>query len=1065
MATITAEPTTWLWAHGATGFANTASDWSVISGPGNVQGYPQAGDTGVNTSGTILGTDLHFAGTTLELGGTAGPAALSLAGDSGTTPADPTFDAETVLTSNVAGNTTPEASVLDAAGTFINNGTIAANGAADSSFTIAIANATLDGTVEPGAFTNAGLMSVAAGNAMSIVSDAPEATDPLYVTNTGSMIVDGGSLLMGGGAPTLAITAGVLEVENGLVNAGTNTVVVGNQSGDTGTVLVQSGGTLLANLLVLDNDSSLEAGGTLDVAGATVSVGLLSVNANGTIDVGSGSLASTENAWIGQEGTGAVLNLTGGDVTTAGLTVGYDTGSTGTITISGGTLTTNDGLVIGGDGNGLVTVNQGGMLATAGLEVDSSITIVTTPPGSIVSAPEPGSGNGTLVVNGGSVTDSGGLAIGVGGTAIVTVEAGGTFAATGTNAFTIGNFEGGTAQLTVNHGLFSTSGAELEIGNAGNASMLVENAGTVVTSLSGIGTAADITTTTSLQANVTVTGTGSVWDIAAPNASLAVGDDGTGMLAVSGGGVVHDTGALSAGGGQTDGAPTSGVGTVSIGTGSTLTANGITLGTGAYEFSTGNATMIVSGAGAEVNDTGQAIIGNQAGFGTLQIGDGGIFTATTVIIADSSFVEGHILPGSGAVTVADGTLNAGAIDVGLQQYASPVGYENTDASMTIDAGGVVAAASIALARGVTMAGGTLESSTAITTPSVFALFAGEVDGYGTVIAPAVDTSLVASGGTLEFTGSILAAGATIEGIAALQLDNAIGSGATVVFSGAQESLILGGPQITDTIAIDTLQAGDQIVFNNGVTVSGEQWLGNGTLDVFTSGGTYAFTNVTLAEGTPPIFSNTANAVELVGVEFVSCFAAGTRIATPAGQKSVEDLAVGDMVLTVLDGMPQPIVWIGHREVNCARHPKPQSVWPVRIAAGAFGRGLPSSVLWLSPDHSIYVDEVLIPVKYLINGSTIVQVRRRSITYYHIELPDHDAVLAEGLATETYLDTGDRSNFANAGDAVALFPDFSIHKWEADGCAELIVNGPRFEAVRTRLARIAARRRTARKRSA
>jgi len=63
-------------------------------------------------------------------------------------------------------------------------------------------------------------------------------------------------------------------------------------------------------------------------------------------------------------------------------------------------------------------------------------------------------------------------------------------------------------------------------------------------------------------------------------------------------------------------------------------------------------------------------------------------------------------------------------------------------------------------------------------------------------------------------------------------------------------------------------------------------------------------------------------------------------------------------------------------------------------------------LRLSPDHALYIGEVLIPVKHLINGSTIVQVPCDEVTYYHVELPKHSVLLAEGLAAESYLDGGD-----------------------------------------------------------
>ena len=185
-----------------------------------------------------------------------------------------------------------------------------------------------------------------------------------------------------------------------------------------------------------------------------------------------------------------------------------------------------------------------------------------------------------------------------------------------------------------------------------------------------------------------------------------------------------------------------------------------------------------------------------------------------------------------------------------------------------------------------------------------------------------------------------------------------------------------------------------------------------------------------------------------------CYRRGTRILTDRGEVAVEELRVGDLVRTVLGEAAAPIIWIGQREVDCARHPKPRQVWPVRVAAGAFGPGRPHSDLFLSPDHAVYVNEVLIPIRHLINGSTIVQVPVDQVTYYHIELPQHDVVLAEGLPAESFLDMQDGSNYANRPGPVRLYPDFSARMWEAFGCARLIVTGPELAAARALVARFA-----------
>jgi hypothetical protein len=184
-----------------------------------------------------------------------------------------------------------------------------------------------------------------------------------------------------------------------------------------------------------------------------------------------------------------------------------------------------------------------------------------------------------------------------------------------------------------------------------------------------------------------------------------------------------------------------------------------------------------------------------------------------------------------------------------------------------------------------------------------------------------------------------------------------------------------------------------------------------------------------------------------------CFAAGTRIATPRGDVPVEALKVGEMVVCG-SGELRPIIWIGHRRVYCDRHANPRRVWPVHVLAGAFGDGLPRRRLVLSPAHAVFVDEVLIPVWRLINGVSIVQVPVEQVTYYHVELPEHDVLLAEGLASESYLDTGERDHFDNAGPVVRLHPNFRGLAHEARRYAELIVFGPKLETVRSRIMALA-----------
>ncbi len=186
-----------------------------------------------------------------------------------------------------------------------------------------------------------------------------------------------------------------------------------------------------------------------------------------------------------------------------------------------------------------------------------------------------------------------------------------------------------------------------------------------------------------------------------------------------------------------------------------------------------------------------------------------------------------------------------------------------------------------------------------------------------------------------------------------------------------------------------------------------------------------------------------------------CYAAGTRIATERGEVGVEDLRVGDRV-RLADGGSAPVTWLGHRSVDCRRHPRPEDVWPVRVAAHAFGLGRPQRDVLLSPDHAVFVDGVLIPVRYLLNDATVRQEAVDAVTYWHVELPAHGVLLAEGLPAESYLDTGNRAAFIEGGSVVTAHPDFARAVWHAKGCAKLVSTGAKLAAIKSKLLRHAAK---------
>ena len=210
---------------------------------------------------------------------------------------------------------------------------------------------------------------------------------------------------------------------------------------------------------------------------------------------------------------------------------------------------------------------------------------------------------------------------------------------------------------------------------------------------------------------------------------------------------------------------------------------------------------------------------------------------------------------------------------------------------------------------------------------------------------------------------------------------------------------------------------------------------------------------TLYPGTPVLTSVAFQAGILVdngGTFVVSCFCSGTRILTTQGEVPVEQLAVGDLVPTLLGDRLAPVRWLGHREIDCRRHPRPEAVWPVRVRAGAFGADRPARDLLLSPDHAVYIDGILIPIRHLVNGVSIAQQAVDYVEYWHVELPVHEVLLADGLAVESYLDTGNRGAFANGGGAVFAHADFSLNIWAVEACAPLVVYGPLLAAVKQKL---------------
>jgi hypothetical protein len=155
---------------------------------------------------------------------------------------------------------------------------------------------------------------------------------------------------------------------------------------------------------------------------------------------------------------------------------------------------------------------------------------------------------------------------------------------------------------------------------------------------------------------------------------------------------------------------------------------------------------------------------------------------------------------------------------------------------------------------------------------------------------------------------------------------------------------------------------------------------------------------------------------------------------------------------------QPVVWIGRTRVHLARHPRPELVAPILIRAGALGESTPHRDLRVSPEHAMFVEGRLVPAGLLVNGTSIVREPWwQVVTWYHVELPAHGLLMAEGAPAESYFDAGNRHLFGNGGALAALFPDFAAgrdeRRHEDAACFPLLrAEGPELDAIRAALAR-------------
>lgn len=447
--------------------------------------------------------------------------------------------------------------------------------------------------------------------------------------------------------------------------------------------------------------------------------------------------------------------------------------------------------------------------------------------------------------------------------------------------------------------------------------------------------------------------------------------------------------------------------------------------------------------GAQVELAGSFNLGTLTQTGTLGLVSGSVVAGMGSFGGYVGILGGGMMIGT--LTLDGGTL---AVDPGAWMEIGSDGTADGANGLVVD-----------FNSSLTGVGATLDIATVLNRGAIAGSFTAgsQIGGTNAGMISGLSVNAIQNDGTI-MTGdgqSITAQNVTgtgTLGISAggtLEIAQAVSN--TVTFAADTGMLVIDGGGIGDVLSVQGFAGGDIIRIGGGITdaqYTADGW-GHGTLTASTAAGSVAIELAGAYDVDPVALVQGGGVTVGIGLT-LPCFVTGTRILTDRGKVPVEALRIGDRVVTELSGGVRPIRWIGQRTL---RRPA-ADLQPVRIRADAFGPALPARDLLLSPDHALYAEGALVPVKHLVDGAAVATVAVDEVTYWHVELDSHDVLLAEGLAAESYLDTGNRSAFVNAAPVADLHPSFAALTWEGEGCAPVAVTGPAVEALRARLRRAA-----------
>ncbi|MGF1275701.1 Hint domain-containing protein [Acetobacter pasteurianus] len=275
-----------------------------------------------------------------------------------------------------------------------------------------------------------------------------------------------------------------------------------------------------------------------------------------------------------------------------------------------------------------------------------------------------------------------------------------------------------------------------------------------------------------------------------------------------------------------------------------------------------------------------------------------------------------------------------------------------------------------------------------------------------------------------------------------------------VKSGSTNLLNITGTGTSEVIGnISNFAPGDVLEFSGNTTDTQLSWTNNndGTYTLYgvdSSGKktelVKSLTFGTKADGTsygPDDFTDVQSAA--TGFEVITCFLAGSMIRTTKGDVAVEDMQIGDEVVAYdwqnNKDITRPVIWVGKAHTTVRPElTDDEAGWPVRILKDAIADGVPYKDMLITAEHCLFFKGSFVPVRMLVNGVSIFYDKSiTSYNYYHVETEQHPVITADGMLTESYLDTGNRASFRQEGKVVRI--GGTVKTWAEDAGAPLCVD--------------------------